>query len=59
MVALRNYAFSNHVSCNVSYDQVSYYRGEQLSEAELREYNKEAADIWNREVLVRCGNCAR
>ena len=47
------------LSCNVSYDQVSYYRGEQLSEAELREYNKEAADIWNREVLVRCGNCAR
>ena len=44
---------------HVMYNKLSHYRGEQLSEAELREYNKEAADIWNREVLVRCGNCAR
>ena len=33
--------------------------GEELGPEELEELNTEAANIWSREVLVRCQHCGR
>ena len=33
--------------------------GEEITAEELEEHNAEAANIWSREVLVRCEHCGR